>query len=186
MREGVTREGRPRKQKLEVMEEHKNNQSALGQSTACLGARAFYCNFKNRLSPFDQFKGLHAGQNRRAAGLRKIIAVLARWHPATLAPQALHIGFATNRKIIRCRAEVGQISSHVDNSFVRLAGAVLHQTGLIILYKYPVFFNPPFGRVGEDPIVPLFGPDPRKPEIGVGRGLVHRCNAWRSMPMLAT
>jgi hypothetical protein len=53
MREG----GRIRqgKQRWEVMDEHKNTQSALGQSLICLGARAFYCNFKNHLPPFDQF-----------------------------------------------------------------------------------------------------------------------------------
>lgn len=124
--------------------------------SACLGAPVKYCYFKNHLPPFDQFKFLHTRQNRRAAGLGKIIAVLAGWHPATLAPQALYIGFLTDREIIRSRGEAGQICSHVDNSFVKVAVAVVLQPGLIILYKCTVYFNPLFGRVGVSPIVPLF------------------------------
>ena len=93
--------------------------------SACLGAHVKWCSFKNQLPPFDQFKLSHARQNRRTARLREVIPVLAWRHPATLAPEALHIGFATDGEIIRSRSGVGQICSHFNNSFVRGAVAAL-------------------------------------------------------------
>ena len=88
--------------------------------------------------------------------MREVIPVLAWRHPATLAPEALHIGFATDGEIIRSRSGVGQICSHFNNSFVGVAVAVVLQPGLIILYKHTVYFSPPFGQMGVGSIVPLF------------------------------
>jgi hypothetical protein len=66
-----------------------------------------YCNFKNQLTPFDQFKLSHTRQNRGAARLREVTPILAWRHPATLAPETLHIGFAAAREIIRSRTGEG-------------------------------------------------------------------------------